>query len=263
MMKYFSNGLLMCFFLGLILWETWRPCIKFSYHRKRDRLRHAVANLSLGLLATSISYFIFFPLYQIATQIGSLHNWGLLNTMSLGSGWTALLALLIMDLWTYWWHRANHRIKFLWRFHRMHHSDPWMDATSAQRFHPGEIIFSSILRIPIMILAGLDLWHIVLYDIVLMSVVFFHHANITVPSGSDRLLRLIIPSPVMHKIHHSRLQQETDSNYGAVLSIWDRIFGSLRLRSDWENVSFGLDGYDDLSSQNLLGLIKTPFRKHT
>ena len=140
----------------------------------------------------------------------------------------------------------------------MHHSDPWMDVTSAQRFHPGEIVFSSALRIPVIALSGVELWHVALYEAVMMSVVLFHHANIAVSPRLDRLLRVAIPTPIMHKIHHSRVQSETDSNYTALFSIWDRIFASFRMRSDWEAVSFGLDGYDDPACQSLAGLMKTP-----
>ena len=142
----------------------------------------------------------------------------------------------------------------------MHHSDPWMDVSTAKRFHPGEIVFSSLLRIPVILLSGVALWHVALYDAVMIAVVLFHHSNVTVSPRVDRLLRMAIPTPVMHKIHHAHVRSDSDSNYTALFSIWDRIFASLRLRSDWETLSFGLDGYDNPSSQNLAGLMKTPFR---
>ena len=123
----------------------------------------------------------------------------------------------------------------------MHHSDPWMDVTTAERFHPGEVAFSSALRIPVILLSGVELWHVALYDAVMFAVVLFHHSNVTLSPGTERLLRLVIPTPVMHKIHHSRVPSETDSNYTALFSIWDRVFASLHLQSEWRALSFGYE----------------------
>lgn len=251
--------LLVFVFLGLLAWETVRPCKVFRYRGKFAKLRHRVANLSVGCAGAVVSYLFFLPIWRKAAQWCSLHEWGLLHLIPGGFVAGVFAALALLDLWTYWWHRMNHRIAFLWRFHRMHHSDPWMDVTTAQRFHPGEIVFSSTLRIPVILLFGVELWHVALYDAVMLAVVLFHHSNIVVSSGSDRLLRLVIPTPFMHKIHHSRVRAETDSNYTALFSIWDRIFTSFRTRSDCGTVSFGLDGYDAPSSQSLAGLIRTPF----
>jgi sterol desaturase/sphingolipid hydroxylase (fatty acid hydroxylase superfamily) len=258
--EHIPNILLLFLFLGVLVWETMRPCKVFRYGRQGARLWHGVTNLSVGFVGTAVSYLLFLPAWRGAAEWSGLHEWGLLHLMPATLVGRACAALVLLDLWTYWWHRMNHRIGFLWRLHRMHHSDPWMDVTTAKRFHPGEIVFSCTLRIPVILLSGVELWHVALYDAVMLAVVLFHHSNITVSSGAERLLRLVIPTPVMHKIHHSRVQSETDSNYTSLLSVWDRIFASFQLRSDWESVSFGLDGYDDPASQSLVGLIKTPFR---
>jgi sterol desaturase/sphingolipid hydroxylase (fatty acid hydroxylase superfamily) len=178
-----------------------------------------VTNLSVGFLGKTVSYILFLPAQCFAAQWGEIRGWGLLHVASLGLAGEICAALLLLDFWTYWWHRMNHRIHFLWRFHRMHHSDPWLDVTSARRFHPGELAISSALRIPLIFLLGLELWHVALYDGVMLAVVLFHHANVAVSPGFDRLLRLLIPTPVMHKIHHSRMRSETNSNYTALFSI--------------------------------------------
>jgi len=260
MKEYIPKTLLLLLFLDLLVWETMRPCKEFRYQKKRARIWHGTTNISVGLIGTVISYVLFLPIWQIAAQWSGRHGWGLLHLMPKNLAGIVFLAVVLLDIWTYWWHRMNHRIRFLWRFHRMHHSDPWMDTTSAQRFHPGEIIFSSMLRIPVIILFSLELWHVALYDSIMLAVVMFHHSNIAVPDRADRLLRLIIPTPIMHKIHHSRERSETDSNYTSLFSIWDRIFVSLRMRPDWKSVSFGLHGYDSPDNQSWAGLIKTPFR---
>ena len=248
-------------FLGLIAWETVRPCKRFPSERRHIRLRHGAVNIFVGLLAAAVSFIIFLLIWRGVEHWKDLHQYGLIHLIPASSYARPITALLLLDLWTYWWHRMNHRIPFLWRFHRTHHSDPWMDVTTAKRFHPGELVLSWMLRIPIIILSGVELWHVVLYDSVAFSVVLFHHSNIALPTRVDQLLRLLIPTPIMHKIHHSRIRTETNSNYTALLSIWDRIFGTFRMRSDWHNISFGLDGYDAADMQTPTGLLKTPFIK--
>ena len=258
MTDYLPNLLLLFLFLGLVVWETVRPCKVFPYGKGKARLWHGATNLGVGFVASALSYVLFLPAWRLTAQWTGQHAWGLLHVVP-GASVGRICVALLLDLWTYWWHRMNHRIKFLWQFHRMHHSDPWMDATSAKRFHPGEMVFSSALRLPVILLTGVALWQVALYDVVMLGVVLFHHANIAVSPDLDRVLRVFIPTPIMHKIHHSRVQMETDSNYGALLSIWDRLFASFRLRADWQAISLGLDGYDDPARQSPAGLMKTPF----
>jgi sterol desaturase/sphingolipid hydroxylase (fatty acid hydroxylase superfamily) len=260
MTDYIPNLLVLFLFVGLVAWETVRPCKRFPYGKGKARLWHGATNLGVGFVASALSYLLFFSAWRVTAQWSGQHEWGLLHLLPGTPAGKSVIALLLLDLWTYWWHRMNHRIKFLWRFHRMHHSDPWMDATSARRFHPGEMLLSSALRVGVILLSGVTLWQVALYDAVMLAVVLFHHANIAVSPGLDRLLRVVMPTPIMHKIHHSRVQSETDSNYGALLSIWDRLFASFRLRADWQAVSLGLDGYDDSASQSPAGLMRTPLR---
>jgi sterol desaturase/sphingolipid hydroxylase (fatty acid hydroxylase superfamily) len=161
----------------------------------------------------------------------------------------------------YWWHRLNHRIPFLWRFHRMHHSDPRMDVTTANRFHIGEIALSSILRLPVIALLGLQLWELALYELAMFSVVQLHHANVALPGWLDRALRWIIVTPFMHKVHHSRWRPETDSNYSSLFSFWDRLFRTFRLRDDPRTLRLGLDEFDSPKDHTLVGLLATPIRR--
>ena len=131
----------------------------------------------------------------------------------------------------YAWHRINHRVPFLWRFHRVHHSDAQMDVTTASRFHTGEIALSSLLRIPLILALGVTAWQLVLYETMMFGVVQFHYANIALPPRAESVVSRVIVTPTMHKVHHSRWQPETDSNYSAMLSVWDRLFGSFRRRN--------------------------------
>jgi sterol desaturase/sphingolipid hydroxylase (fatty acid hydroxylase superfamily) len=170
------------------------------------------------------------------------------------------LAVVVLDLWTYWWHRANHRWTLLWRFHRVHHSDSSMDVTTAVRFHLGELLISAGLRLALITLLGLPLAALLLYDGAVTVATQFHHANIGLGRW-DRWIRRLIVSPNMHKIHHSKIRAETNSNYSTVLSLWDRAFSTYRDRDDCHAIRFGVPRMTDESFQTLKGLALTPFRR--
>lgn len=143
----------------------------------------------------------------------------------------------------------------------MHHSDPAMDVTTANRFHLVEILVSSVLRLAIVPLAGVRFEHLVIYETLLQVVVQWQHANVGIGHLGERLVSLVFVTPGLHKVHHSRYQPETDSNYSSLLSVWDRLFGSYRVRDDPEAIRFGLEGHDAPGEQNLRGLMTSPFRR--
>ena len=169
-----------------------------------------------------------------------------------------VVALVLLDGWMYLWHRANHAIPILWRFHRMHHSDTRMDVTTATRFHLGEHVGASVLRLGMIPLLGFELWNLVAYDALVIAVTQFHHADISI-GRADRWLRLFIVTPFMHKVHHSDWRPETDSNYSTILSVWDRLAGSFKHRSDPRTLVFGLPEFGELAWQTWWGMLKTPF----
>ena len=245
--------------LALLLWETISPF--FTSLGRRDRLRHGFRNILLGTLNAAVTALAFVALWWWAASLSATHGFGLLHRLTLPVWAEWLVAILLFDAWTYLWHRSNHRIPFLWRFHRVHHSDPHMDVTTANRFHLGEITLSSLLRVPVIILTGVTLSQLALYELLMFAVVQFHHANLSVSEKGDRMLRLVIVTPYMHKVHHSRWQPETDSNYSSLLSIWDRLFRSFRLNEKPETIRLGLDEFDDTEDQTLPGLLKTPVAK--
>ncbi|MFU8892974.1 MAG: sterol desaturase family protein [Luteolibacter sp.] len=248
---------------ALLLWETATPFYHFP--TGKNRLRHGSRNVLLGVLNALVTTLLFVSLWWWAASWAASRSFGLLHWLSLPAWFAWPLAILLFDAWTYYWHRINHRIPFLWRFHRVHHSDPHMDVTTANRFHTGEIVMSSILRIPLIILLGASIGQLALYELLMFAVVQFHHANITVSAKWDRILRLFIVTPYMHKVHHSRWQPETDSNYSSLLSVWDRIFRSFRINEKPETIHLGLDEFDTPADQTLPGMLKTPVVnvKHT
>jgi sterol desaturase/sphingolipid hydroxylase (fatty acid hydroxylase superfamily) len=225
---------------------------------RSGRVRHAARNLAVAVLNAVALALLLSGLTVGVAHLTETRYWGILNNVPLTPFASILLAVLALDLWTYWWHRANHRISFLWRFHRMHHSDPAMDVTTATRFHLGEIALSTVARLGIIPLVGIPLHVIVGYELILLLSTQFHHSNIALPAGIDRILRALIVSPNMHRVHHSIERVETDSNYSSVLSIWDRLFRSYQAKPDYRQIRFGVEGFSGDWSQNFVGLMLTP-----
>ena len=245
----------------LLLWETGSPFFGFFRARTGQRALHGARNIGLGILNALVVALGFVALWATVTEWTGHHGIGLLNLIPLPFWLHVIGAVLLLDLWTYWWHRFNHVIPFLWRFHKVHHSDPQMDVTTANRFHTGEIVFSSLLRVPVLALIGASLGELALFESIMFANTQVHHANIGLSERADSFLRIWITSPAMHKVHHSRWQPETDSNYTALLSVWDRLFGSFRLRADPHEIQFGLQDTDQPDQQTLPGLLKMPAAK--
>lgn len=241
----------------LLLLETAHPFFEF-FRARRERGRHLARNLTLGLLNGVLVAVGFAGLWVATATWAEARGIGLLPALGLSGAAHAVAAVLLLDAWTYAWHRMNHRIGFLWRFHRVHHSDARMDVTTASRFHTGEIVLSSLLRVPLIAAVGVHAWELVLYETLMFAVVQFHHANVALPPRVEAALRWLVVTPGMHKVHHSRWQPETDSNYSAFLSVWDRLFGSFRTREHLHEIALGLDAFDDPSHQSLSGMLRTP-----
>jgi sterol desaturase/sphingolipid hydroxylase (fatty acid hydroxylase superfamily) len=172
-----------------------------------------------------------------------------------------VLAFLLMDLTFYWWHRANHRIPLLWRFHNIHHIDPDLDVSTAFRFHFGELAFSSAFRVAQIALIGPSLGSFLLYETVFQANTLFHHSNLRLPIGIERLLNRALVTPRMHGIHHSQVMTETNSNYGSVLPWWDRLHRTLGLNVPQAHIVIGVPGYEKYEDNHLQATLLMPFRK--
>ncbi|MBO6793622.1 MAG: sterol desaturase family protein [Balneolaceae bacterium] len=254
---------------GLILlgvYESMHPFFDFYQQKKDTRTKHFVRNLAVGAVNAMVIVALFSGLWLWATVWASDQNVGLFNwldTVMPGiPTWARLIGvILLFDLWMYLWHRINHKVPFLWRFHKVHHADPFMDVSTATRFHIGEIILSSIFRIFVLIALGMHLWELLAYEIIAIGVIQFHHANIQIPEKMDRWLRQFIVTPSIHKVHHSNYQLETDSNYGTIFTFWDRMLRTLRIRKDQHKIQLGLEEYAPDEEQRLSDLFKMPFDK--
>lgn len=171
-----------------------------------------------------------------------------------------VLAFFLMDITFYWWHRANHRIRLLWRFHNIHHLDPDLDVSTAFRFHFGELAFSSVFRVAQIALIGPSLGSLFLYETIFQTGTLFHHSNVRLPIPIEsRLVRLIV-TPRMHGIHHSQVRGETNSNYATVFSFWDRLHRTLILNIPHDVIDIGIPGYAEKRDNSLGNALLAPFR---
>jgi len=228
----------------LLCWETVQPFLSFfrdTPKKWQARGWHILLNTGIGLTNALLVAAVFVGLWAAVAAWAERHEFGLLFLLGARSPWRWILALVLLDVWTYVWHRLNHRISFLWRFHRLHHADEKMDVTTANRFHFVEIAFSSLLRLPLIAMLGASLEELALYEILLFAVVQFQHANIGLPERFDRLLRWVIVTPALHKVHHSVRRIEADSNYSSLFSWWDRLFGTWRLLPTGRPIQFGVE----------------------
>ena len=241
-------------FLLLLAWESIHP-----FFRQTGRLVHAVRNLVLAGLNGVAAVFVFSALTAAVSGYVAAHGFGLLHRLPLSDYAALALSLVALDAWTYFWHRVNHRIPLLWRFHRVHHSDENMDVTTATRFHLGEIVISSAVRLLIALPLGLTAAAFLLYDLVLVAVTQFHHANVGLTASADRAIRYAIVTPNMHRVHHSDQRPETDSNFASILSLWDRLFGTYREKHDYRAIRFGLKELRGEPYQTIRGMLLTPF----
>lgn len=223
-----------------------------------QRARH----ITLGLLngAVGVAVAGLFLLVDGAAERGGI---GLLRAFDMPVWARLLVGLVLMDFWQYVCHVAFHEVPWLWRFHAVHHNADRMDATVAMRFHTLEVLGNGLATVPFAVLMGVPIEVVALYNLVLVPASLFHHSNVRIGRELDRWLRLVIVTPRMHWVHHSRWQPETNSNYASVLSVWDRAFGTMRTRLRAETIDVGLDGYTREQIDSLRGMMATPFRETT
>jgi sterol desaturase/sphingolipid hydroxylase (fatty acid hydroxylase superfamily) len=195
------------------------------------RLRMQIINVTLGALgAASIRLILPFIGTVVAMRVGSTGA-GLLPTFGLSSVVSVAIGIVVLDFAVYWQHRWMHALPALWRLHRSHHLEEHLDASSAVRFHPVEIAASAVYRALIIAVLGLPVLAVLIFEIVINAAALFHHSNLRVPTRLDALLRLVVVTPAVHRVHHSVVDPEQRSNFGFSVTWWDQLFGSYRSRS--------------------------------
>ena len=234
------------------------PLFNFTY----KKWHHAGINLFMTFTTVLVNFFLAFILLQSADWTIA-NNFGILQWLPEMPLWLyALVGLLLLDLiGAYLVHLVEHRIKFLWRFHLIHHTDTLIDTTSANRHHPGESVIRFAFTTMGVLIIGSPMWMVFLYQTLSVVATQFNHANISLPKKVDTLLSYFIVSPDMHKVHHHHALPYTDSNYGNIFSIWDRLFGTF-MTLPKEEIIYGIDTYPDPKEHNqILNLLKIPFQK--
>ena len=233
--------------------------------RTQPRSKRWVTNWAMTITNTLTLRLMAFalPLLAVGAAMDASQNgWGLFNRIDLGTVPETILAILIFDFAIWLQHLITHKVPILWRLHRVHHADRDIDVTTAIRFHPVEIAFSMLLKIGLVYLLGPSALAIILFEVILNGTAMFNHANMRLPLGVDRIVRLILVTPDMHRVHHSIHRHEHDSNYGFALSIWDRLFGTYieQPEKGHEGMTIGLQWQDDRPSR-LGWSLALPFRR--
>lgn len=243
-----------------IFWliENAFPLFRFTY----KKWHHAGINFFMTFTTILINFSLAFILL-ITSDWTVANNFGFLQWLPPTSLWLySLIGLLLLDLiGAYLVHLVEHKVKFLWRFHLIHHTDTWIDTTSANRHHPGESIIRFVFTIIGILIVGAPMWMVFFYQTISVVSTQFTHANISLPKKIDYFLSYFIVSPNMHKVHHHFTLPYTDSNYGNIFSIWDRLFGTFMYLPK-EEIIYGIDTYMKTEENNLLkNLLKIPFQK--
>jgi sterol desaturase/sphingolipid hydroxylase (fatty acid hydroxylase superfamily) len=170
------------------------------------------------------------------------------------------LDLVLLDLLIYWWHRANHELPFLWRFHEVHHLDRFLDTSSALRFHFGEVLLAAAARAAVILLLGFPIASVLLFETALQLAAIFHHSNLRLPPRLESALASVVITPSLHWVHHHRVQRDTDSTYGTVLSVWDRLFATTTSTRRTPEMPIGVEGREERA---LLHLLASPFARRS
>ena len=233
----------------------------FPHYRGRvTRAKHALPHVITAILNSLLTRFALAGVTIATIAWAESKSLGLAHVLMLPAAAKLVLVFVLFDIWMYFWHMANHRIGFFWRFHRAHHSDTEMDTTTALRFHPGELVLSTFFRLPVILLIGMSFSQLVLFEVLLNVSTLFHHSNLAVPEKWDRMLRTVMVTPNMHRVHHSVELSETNSNFTSLLSVWDRVFRSFRTRKDTHTITIGLPSFRETKYQRLWGFLITPLR---
>lgn len=220
------------------------------------------ANLGIVVIDTLLARLLLPGITVAACLWAASRGVGLFNIVDVPPVVAFAAVLVIFDLAIYAQHIVFHKVPVLWRLHRVHHTDPAFDVTTALRFHPIEILLSLLIKAALAIALGAPPAAVIVFEIVLSSAAIFNHSNLTLPGWLDAALRLVIVTPDMHRVHHSVMQPETDSNFGFNLSIWDRLFGTYRDQPlmGHDGMTIGQDGFGDDRVLGLNALLIQPFQ---
>ena len=233
------------------------PLFQFGYRK----VRHAAINSVLT------GFFVIIGLL-FASVLLSASNWvtennvGILNWVMLPTWLQIVIGVMLLDFFgAYLVHWVEHKVKFMWKFHLVHHSDTTVDVTTGLRHHPGEAIFRMVFTIMGVIVVGAPIWIVFFYQTMSVAFTHFNHANIKLPKRLDNTLSFVFVTPDMHKVHHHYTQPLTDTNYGNIFAIWDRVFGTFAHVEHTKELKYGIDTHmDPQEHDDVVNLLKIPFQ---
>ena len=249
-------------FLGVLAlmaaWEALAPRRALAV----SKARRWASNLGIVFLNSALLRIVF-PATAVALAVlAQERGWGLLNQQDLPVALAVVASIVALDLAIYLQHVMFHAVPALWRLHRMHHADLDFDVTTGARFHPIEILLSMLIKMAVIVVIGPPAVAVMIFELLLNASAMFNHANVRLPLAADRLLRLFVVTPDMHRVHHSVEEHETNSNFGFNLSLWDRLFRTYKAQPDagHERMTIGIRGYraPKLVS-DLPGMLVLPF----
>jgi sterol desaturase/sphingolipid hydroxylase (fatty acid hydroxylase superfamily) len=224
----------------LLLFELRRPLRR---RRTESKLVRNVRNAVVAGVGSAVVQFVELPIVLPLCEQVERRGWGLLNVIPM-PGWLRIITVvLLMDYTLYLWHILTHKVPLLWRFHAPHHADLDMDASTALRFHFGELVFSVPYRAAQVAAIGTTPLAFSIWQAFVIVSILFHHSNVRMPVSVERLLSWVLVTPRMHGIHHSIVREETDSNWSSGLSFWDRLHGTLRLNVPQDQITIGIPAY--------------------
>ncbi len=253
------GGVFVGVFALMALWEVVAPrrCAVISRSRRWPN------NLAIAALNSLLLRFMF-PLAAIGAAIHAEQGgWGLLPILNLSTPLAVVASIIMLDFAIYFQHRLLHMVPILWRLHRMHHADLEFDVTTGVRFHPLEMLLSMAIKIGIVVALGAPPLAVLLFELILNATSMFNHSNIALPPGVERTLRMIVVTPDMHRVHHSTVVRETNSNFGFNVPWWDRAFGTYRAQpaAGHGGMTIGIPLFREPGELRLDRMLLQPFRK--
>ena len=249
-------------FLGMLIGMSALEALFPARERLQKRGRRWPTNLGLVVIDT-LAIRILFPVIAVGAALWAQpQGWGILNLISSLPVWaTVLVAVIILDMMIYWQHVAFHRIPVLWRLHKVHHADRDLDASSGLRFHPVEIVLSMVYKMAIVVALGAPVMAVIIFEILLNACALFNHANVRLPRWLERPLRQIMVTPALHRIHHSVIERETNTNFGFSVIWWDKLFKSYTDTPEG-TLTLGLSEYQTDEPSGLIWSIIAPFKRN-
>jgi sterol desaturase/sphingolipid hydroxylase (fatty acid hydroxylase superfamily) len=252
----------MSFFIGILVimatWEILKPKRQLTV----SKLVRWGNNLGLVFLNSFLVRLVFPAAAAGVAAFASTHGWGLLNYYSLSDALSIVIAIVVLDFMIYLQHVLVHAVPALWRLHRVHHADLDYDVTTGARFHPIEIFLSMLIKFSVIIVIGAPVVAVIIFEVILNAMAMFNHGNVGLPEKIEKIIRMFVVTPDMHRIHHSVEDDEANSNFGFNLSCWDRLFGTYRQqpRHGHDGMMIGIRQFRSTKQSSWIsGLLIMPF----